>query len=305
METNLVRRNLLVALGIAGISLGLHAKATTNAANQPFDDALAELERLAGGRLGVHMLDSGSGRELGRRSDQRFGMCSTFKLPLAAAVLREADAGRLKLDAYIEYDKNDMVAHAPVTSKHLEAGRMRIVDLAEAAQKTSDNVAANLLIAKLGGPQALTAIFRAMGDEITRIDRLEPEMNLVIGDDERDTTTPRAMALLVSHILSDKLLAPASRELLAEWMVATTTGAKRIRAGLPSDWKAGDKTGTALSPKMPNKHNDVAVIWLPERAPIVIAAYYDADAHYNQMRPEDDAVLAEVGSIAARWIKAG
>jgi len=250
------------------------------------------------------MLDSGSGRTLGRRADQHFGMCSTFKLLLAAAVLREADAGRLQLEEFIEFSQKDMVAHAPVTTQHLKAGQMSIVALAEATQKTSDNVAANLLIGKLGGPEKLTALFRDMGDPVTRIDRLEPEMNLVIGDDERDTTTPRAMAETVARIMDGNLLEPGSRERLAEWMVATSTGSKRIRAGLPADWKAGDKTGTALSPKMPNKHNDVAVIWLPERAPIVIAAYYDADAHYDRMRPEEDAVLAEVGRIATRWIKA-
>ncbi len=304
MNTNLQRRSLLVALGMAGLSLGLGARATAPGASQQFDDALAEAERLSGGRLGVHMLD-GTGRELGRRSDQRFGLCSTFKLPLAAAVLREADGGRLSLDDFLEYGEKDMVAHAPVTTEHLKAGRMRIGDLAEAAQKTSDNVAANLLITKLGGPQAVTELFRAMGDKVTRIDRMEPAMNLVTGDEERDTTTPRAMAELVARMMSGKLLTPASRERLAEWMIATTTGMKRIRAGLPADWKAGDKTGTAVSEKMPNKHNDVAVVWLPERKPIVIAAYFEADGHHEKMRPEDDAVLAEVGRIAAGWIKAG
>ena len=304
MNTNLQRRSLLLALGVAGISLGLRARAQPSAGQQ-FHDALAELERAAGGRLGVHLLDSGKVRELGRRSDQRFGMCSTFKLPLAAAILREADAGRLSLDDELEYGEKDMVAHAPVTTEHLQAGRMKIGALAEAAQKTSDNVAANLLIRKLGGPQAVTALFRDMGDTVTRIDRMEPEMNLVVGDEERDTTTPRAMAHLVARLMTGKLLKPASRAQLAEWMVATTTGLKRIRAGLPADWKAGDKTGTAVSEKMPNKHNDVAVIWLPERKPIVIAAFYEADAHYDKMRPEDDAVLAEVGRIASGWIRAG
>lgn len=300
---NLQRRGVLLALGLGGLSLGLRVRAQP-AAGQQIDDTLAELERQAGGRLGVHLLDSASGRELGRRSDQRFGMCSTFKLPLAAAILREADAGRLSLDDYLEYGKKDMVAHAPVTTEHLKEGRMRIGALAEAAQKTSDNVAANLLIAKLGGPQAVTAIFRDMGDSVTRIDRMEPEMNLVIGNEERDTTTPRAMAHLVARLMTGKLLEPASRERLADWMIATTTGLKRIRAGLPADWKAGDKTGTGISEKMPNKHNDVAVIWPPDARPIVVAAYYEADAHYPKMRPEDDAVLAEVGRMGAAWIKA-
>lgn len=263
--------------------------------------ALVTLERAAGGRLGVFALDTGSGRTLALRADERFGLCSTFKLPLAAAVLREADAGRLALDEILRFGPDDMVPHAPVTQRHLVDRGMRIDALAEAAQTTSDNVAANLLIARLGGPERVTAMFRAMGDGQTRIDRIEPQMNFVPTGEVRDTTTPRAMAQTAARLMTGDVLAEATRARLREWMIATQTGLRRIRAGLPPDWTAGDKTGTGIAAGMPNKHNDVAVIWPPARAPLAVAVYYDAPGEFDRMRAEDDAVLAQVGRVVAAW----
>lgn len=256
-------------------------------------DPLMLLEKRAGGRLGVHAIDTGSGRAVSHRADERFGLCSTFKLPLAAVVLREIEAGRLDPAQWIAFDERDLVPHAPVTSKHLAAGGMNVLALAEAAQKTSDNVAANLLLARLGGPAGFTATLRTLGDDTTRIDRIEPELNLVPAGEVRDTTTPRAMAGLVARLFGTELLGERSRLTLRRWMIDTTTGLRRLRAGLPRDWIAGDKTGTGIAPGMPNKHNDVAIAWPPGRPAIVIAAYYDAPAHYPRMRAEDDAVLAE------------
>ncbi|MGE4070744.1 MAG: class A beta-lactamase [Lysobacterales bacterium] len=264
---------------------------------------LSELERRSGGRLGVCVIDSGSGRSLAWRGDERFGMCSTFKLLLAAIVLREADAGRLSLDTVLPYTQADMVPYAPVTEQHLAAGGMSIGALTEATQTTSDNVAANLLIRQLGGPAQITATLRAMGDSITRLDRLEPEMNLVPAGEERDTTSPCAMADTVADILAGDWLSASSRSQLRDWLIATRTGARRIRAGLPAGWTAGDKTGTGIAPSMANKYNDVAVIWPAGRKPVVVAAYFEASAHFENMRDEDEAVLADVGRIAAEWIE--
>ncbi len=293
------RRALLLAMAASTVV----ARVPVVAAPLSPGAVLAELERRNGGRLGVYLLDTDSGRELGYRPDERFALCSTFKLPLAAAVLREADAGRLALDERIAFGKDDMVPYAPVTEKHLEEGGMTVAALAEATQTTSDNVAANLLMRRLGGPAEVTLMFREMGDAVTRIDRWEPQMNLVPPGEERDTTTPRAIAGLLARIFGDELLTTASRERLREWMIATATGKRRIRAGLPHDWTVGDKTGTGIAPAMANKYNDVAVIWPPDRAPLVIAAYFEANGHYQSMRAEDEAVLAEVGRIAAEWIR--
>jgi beta-lactamase class A len=264
-------------------------------------DTVGEQSLPGGGRLGFCVLDTSNGEMMGSRTDERFAMCSTFKLPLAAAILQAADRGNLKLDQWVSYSKADMVPYAPVTGKNLEKGGMTVLALAEAAQKFSDNPAANLLMKLIGGPAGLTTILREWGDDMTRIDRTEPEMNRVLVGDARDTTTPRAMAKTMQHFLLGDVLSPTSRELLISWMIATETGAKRIRAGLPGDWRAGDKTGTANGSHVTNKYNDVAIAWPPGKAPFIITSYYDTAIRTEDMRDEDQAVLAEVGRIAARW----
>ncbi|MEQ1867847.1 MAG: class A beta-lactamase [Micropepsaceae bacterium] len=261
--------------------------------------ALAALERTSGGRLGVCAIDAGSGRTLMHRADERFAMCSTFKLPLAAAILQRADQGKLALDTMVPYGKADMVPYAPVTEKDLDKGGMTVRDLAEAAQKVSDNVAANLLLKQIGGPAGFTQFFRDIGDEVTRLDRYEPEMNAGGAEgDERDTTTPAAMAATVVKLFTSEALTAQSRALLAQWTIDTKTGLKRLRAGLPTDWKAGDKTGTALDGKL-GKYNDAAIAWPKDRAPIVIAAYFNVAQTSEADRHQ--AVLAEVARIATTW----
>lgn len=297
--SGLSRRHLLVS---AAAMMLAPARSIAQTGDAAAVEDLAALERRAGGRLGVCCLDTASGRLAGLRLDERFAMCSTFKLPLAAAVLREADQGRLRLDERLAYGEKDLVANAPVTRAHVAAGAMTIEALAEAAQTTSDNTAANLLLRKLGGPAGFTALLRASGDAVTRLDRLEPELNLVLAGEAHDTTTPRAMAKTAARFLAGDLLAVESRDRLVSWMVATTTGMKRVRAGLPAGWKAGDKTGTALADVMTDKYNDVAIAWPPGRAPMIVAAYFDSARKSSEMRDEDQAVLAEVGRIAAGWI---
>jgi beta-lactamase class A len=265
---------------------------------------LRALESRARGRLGVCILNTQTGRHVGHRMDERFAMCSTFKLPLAAVVLREADVGRLRLTDTIAFSQQDMVPFAPVTAAHLDKGGMTIGALAEAAQITSDNVAANLLLRQLGGPPAFTRILRSLGDGRTRLDRFEPMLNLVLPGEVHDTTTPHAMAATMSRFLTSDLLTPASRELLITWMIATKTGDKRIRAGLPTEWRAGDKTGTGMAEGMTDKYNDVAIAWPPGKAAMIVAAFFDTHTRSTEMRDEDQAVLAEVGRIAARWAAA-
>ena len=304
MHQTFTRRNVLRCLAAATVLAGVGGCGSRSRPLAEDEAALVALEREAGGRLGVYALDTASGRSIGHRAHERFALCSTFKLLLAGAVLREADAGRLSLDSMIAYSAADMVPHAPVTEAHLGGG-MSIGALAEAAQRTSDNVAANLLLRLLGGPAAFTTMLREMGDPLTRLDRYEPEMSLVVAGDVRDTSTPYAMAAIVARLFGDTLLSSGSRELLRQWMIDTATGTRRIRAGLPADWVAGDKTGTGRAPGMPNRHNDVAVIWLAQRAPIVVAAYYETSQPWPALRPEDDAVLAAVGRIVAGWIERG
>lgn len=278
----------------------LTARAVASARRADPTEALKALESRNGGRLGVCLLDARTGRMAGHRLDERFAMCSTFKLPLAAVVLREADHRRLSLTDVVRYTKDDMLSFAPVTSRHLGEG-MSVAALAEAAQVTSDNVAANLLLSRIGGPAGFTARLREIGDRHTRLDRTEPELNLVEPGDERDTTTPRAMAETIAKFLAGDLLTPDTRDRLLDWMVQTRTGDKRIRAGLPGTWRAGDKTGTGMADGMTDKYNDIAIAFPPGRGPLVITAFYDTDEHARDMRDEDQAVLAAVGRLAAAW----
>lgn len=292
----LTRRQALTA---ATIALTPPAFARQAGADLP---ALRALERRAGGRLGVAILDTGSGALTGLRREERFGMCSVFKLPLAAIILREADLGRLALDQPVAFGKADMLDHAPVTSQHLARGQMSVAELAEATQVTSDNPAANLLLRLIDGPAGLTARLREIGDATTRIDRFEPEMNQVPPGDPRDTSTPAAMAALVQRLVLGDVLKPTSRERLVGWMEKTETGRHRLRAGLPTGWRAGDKTGTFWDEPLAPKINDVAVCWPPGRAPLVVAAFYEAPkADRRQPFEAGQKVLAEVGRIAAAW----
>ncbi len=264
--------------------------------------SLAELEARSGGRLGAFVLDTATGQSIGLRPAERFGMCSTFKLPLAIVVLHEADHGRMDLEKRIPITESDLVGHAPVTNANLARGSLTIRELAEAAQVTSDNGAANLLLRELGGPAAFTAKLGSFGDSVSRLDHLEPAMNFVRPGEIHNTTTPEAMANLVARALTtDAILTTASRTTLIEWMVATETGLARLRAGLPSDWRAGDKTGTGITPSLANKTNDIAIAWPPGQAPLVITAYYESPSYFEDIRDEDQAVLAEVGRIAAAW----
>jgi beta-lactamase class A len=287
------------ALALSGLT-ACAAPVPAPARKAPTDELLA-LEAMSQGRLGVGILDTATGELVGHRQDERFAMCSTFKLPLAAEVLRDVDAGKRTLDQFIPYTQADMVAHAPVTEANLSAGGMTIGALAKATQITSDNPAANLIMRELGGPEGMTQRLRAAGDPVTRLDRYEPMMNSVFGDEVRDTTSPAAMARLIARYLTTDYLSQAAKDLLIGWMIDTQTGLKRIRAGLPVDWKVGDKTGTGLSEGVGDKYNDIAIVWPPGRAPLIVTAYFNTKIGYGETRDAFQAVLAEAGRIAARW----
>lgn len=230
-------------------------------------------------------------------------MCSTFKLVLAAVILKEAQEGRLSLESRVNYAADDMVFYAPVTSQFLERGYMTVAEMIEATQKTSDNPAANLLLDLVGGPAGFTDRLRQIGDKTTRLDRYEPEMNLVVPGDVRDTTTPAAMAKTVGHIFSGAYLSLENRQLLQTWMIETKTGLARLRGGFPASWNAGDKTGTGIADSMPNKYNDVAVVWPDDGTPpFILTAYYEADSSYGEIRDQDQAVLRAVGQITAGYL---
>ncbi len=272
----------------------------------PLETRFTALEAtLDGGRLGVCAIDTGSGARLVHRGDERFAMASTFKWLLAAAVLNQVDAGAVRLDQRVLYSAADILDYAPVATAHLAAGAMSVEELLEAIITVSDNTAANLLLPGVLGPEGLTRFLRANGDGVTRLDRTEPTLNQNAPDDPRDTTTPAAMAQTLKHILAGEgrpaggdVLSLASRQRLIGWMEKSSTGLKRLRAGFPSGWRAGDKTGSGANGAL----NDCVIVWPPARhgsprQPIVIASYISGGAAGPETR---EALQAEIGRLIAQ-----
>ncbi len=291
-DTCMNRRNLLKGslLG-AGVML-LRPMLAMASIRASAEARLAALERRHGGRLGVAILDTGSGRRIVRRGSERFLMCSTFKLLAVAAVLARVDRGSESLQRRIVFGEQALLAYAPVTSRRAGAPGMTVAELCEAAITLSDNTAANLLLTSLGGPLEVTRFVRDLGDSVTRLDRIEPELNVGAPGDIRDTTTPDAMLATVHRLLLGGALSDASCAQLVSWLRDCSTGRDKLRAGVPADWRAGDKTGSGAH----GESNDVAVFWPPRRRPLLVTAYYAGSAADSQQR---SAVLAEVGRIAA------
>lgn len=252
------------------------------------------LERQYGGRLGVAVLDTATGERMAYRADERFPMCSTFKLLIVGAILHNVDKGSERLDRWVAFQSSDLLEYAPVAKEQISRGGMTVNDLCAAAIEYGDNTAANLILKALGGPSEATRHVRSLGDGVTRIDRLEPEANTCIPGDPRDTTTPAAMlGNLKALALGDALSAKGRAQLLG-WLNNCKTAARRIPAGLPSGWASGDRTGSGAN----GTSNDVAIIQRPNKAPLLVAAYSTGVA---AAQPSDrDSLLADVGRIVAR-----
>jgi beta-lactamase class A len=289
-----MRRGFLTRRTAIMSGLAVAACAQTGGPARAFD--FDSIEERTGGRLGVAALNTANGAWLTHRASERFAMCSTFKWVLAADVLARAQASSLALDAQVHYTVADLLEYAPVTRANVARGWMTIEDLCAAAVEQSDNTAANLLLAHVDGPAGLTAFVRGHNDVVTRFDRTEPTLNIVAAGDERDTTTPSAMAnTMQTLLLTDSALAQASRDKLIGWLVQSPIGAARLRAGLPATWRVGDKTGTSGH----GQANDDAIAWPPNRPPILIACFVDSPAVDDAMRNAAHADVARV--IAETW----
>ena len=224
-----------------------------------------------GARLGVAAIETGSGRRLIHDPVARYAMASTFKLPLAAAVLAEAERGALRLDEELPFAPEDPLDNSPVVAENRARGGLAVETLCAAVVQVSDNSAANMLLRRIGGPEALTRFVRDAGDPVTRLDRYDMALNTNIAGDPRDTTSPAAMAELVRTLVLGRRLDGSSRARLARWLTSSVPGADRLRAGLPAGWRFGHKTGTGANGAV----NDVGIAWPPDRAPVVIASYQD------------------------------
>jgi beta-lactamase class A len=256
--------------------------------------ALTDYERSSGGRIGLCVENLRTGAKMTWRADERFVMCSTFKASLAACILASIDRGQTRLDEPIAYGPADLMENAPVAKQNLSKGAMSVADMCEAAVELSDNTCANALLARVGGPPALTAFWRSIGDAVSRLDHNEPELNRSPPGDPHDTTTPAAMAGNLRSIIFGNVLSPNSRERLTDWMLGCKTGDNRLRAGLPKGWRVGDKTGNNGK----DAAGDIAVTWSTRGEPVLICAYTQGGAPTPR---QIEAVFAGVGRFVGMY----
>lgn len=287
-------RQLIFSGVIALASLCCLAQAQVNIKQhqQQFAERIADLEKQNGGRLGVAVISLSGEPLLSVRGNERFAMCSTFKALLGAAVLARVDAKRESLGRMISYQESDLLDYAPITKDNLASGGMSIAALNEASIQYSDNTAANLLLDAIGGPAALTAFLRSLGDTTTRLDRNEPSLNTNLANDDRDTSTPSAMASSMQKLLHGKTLSLTSKEQLKAWMFGNTTGDARLKAGFDKNWLIGDKTGTGPHGAV----NDIAIVYPRGLPPFVIAVFYTGSSASAEVKNK---VIADVASLVA------
>lgn len=283
----------LAALPLAGCAPVVSAPGASESASTPApslrpDPRYADLERQYEVRLGVYALDTATGQATGHRTDERFAYCSTFKALAAAAVLQQRSLD--ELDEVVHYTVDDLVEYSPVTELHVGTG-MTIRALCDAAVRFSDNTAGNMLFRDLGGPQALNAVLNSVGDDITRMDRIETDLNTAVPGDIRDTTTPRAFAQNLHRFGLDDALPAQKRDTLNDWMSGNATGDALIRAGAPSGWPVSDKSGAGAY----GTRNDIGIVWPPDSAPVVVVVFSTReipDASY------DNTLIADAARIA-------
>ncbi|MFH1805500.1 MAG: class A beta-lactamase [Pseudomonadota bacterium] len=275
---------ILVAL----IAVTLIAMPRTALAQDPLMVTVQNIEKRLGARLGLAAYDEQTGRNWQYQADDRFPLTSTFKVLACAAVLARVDQGDETLDRKIVFEEADLVTYSPVTENHTGGDGMSIAELCDATMRTSDNSAANLILDSLSGPEGLTQFLRSIGDEVTRLDRRETELNTAIPGDLRDTTTPNAMVANLRQLVLGDVLAPASRQQLEDWLVGNQVGGPLLRAGLPADWKIGDRTGAGGF----GSRNIVAVIWPPHCSPAIVALYITGT---EATMAERNAAIAEIG----------
>lgn len=261
----------------------------------PVARAAEDVETRLSARVGVAIMDTQTGKTWSSRGDERFPLNSTFKAFLCAALLDAAEKGTADAKRELVVQESDIVSYSPVLEKHVGGKGFSIVELCEVTVTTSDNAAANLVMAELGGPEGVTAFLRRIGDDKTRIDRWEPESNTGIPGDPRDTTTPWAAAETLRKLVLGDALEPQARVTLTSWLEGNKVGNSTLRAGIPKTWRIADKTGAGAN----GSRNNIAVIWPEGRDPVVIAIYITQTTAAFQTR---NAAIAAIGAALTESI---
>ncbi len=257
------------------------------------DETFATIESEYDARVGVYAIDTGSDQTIDYRSEERFAFASTYKALAAALVLKQNTME--ELEEVITYTEDDLVSYSPITEKHVDTG-MTLAELSEAAVRTSDNTAGNLLFEELGGPEQFQQSLREIGDDVTQSDRYETALNEFTPGNTRDTSTPAALATSLQGFAVGDLLTDDKLELLLDWMQGNATGDTLIRAGAPEGWTVADKSGAGRY----GTRNDIAVVWPPDREPIILAIM---TRHDTEDAEYDDALIAEVAEATLNALK--
>lgn len=266
------------------------------AAENPVIDAARQAEKQLDARVGLAVLDTGTGARWLYRARERFPMASTFKVLACGALLARSDVGSEDRSRRVPITRSDLVTYSPVTEGWV--GQEVTLDaLCAATLRTSDNTAANKVLEALGGPAAVTAFLRAIGDPATRLDRWETELNEAAPGDERDTTTPAAMVNSLRALLLGDALSPSAQKTLTAWLVDNEVGGPLLRAGIPADWRIGDRTGAGGH----GTRGVVAIIWPPDRAPLIAAVYITQTEASMAQRNE---AIASIGKALADAVRA-
>lgn len=284
-----INRRQTFLLAAAAPALSLLPAWPASAATDTLTAKLDDLARRLKARVGVAIVDDEKGQTFGYKADERFPLASTFKALASAAVLANVDSGKDKLVRRVTFAANDVVTYSPVTEKRVADG-MTLAEVCEAAITISDNTAGNLLLKSIGGPEGFTAFMRSIGDSVTRIDRWETDLNEGKPGDLRDTTTPRAVVATLHKLAFGDVLSPASRKQLLDWMIADKVADALLRAGIPKDWRIGDKSGAGGN----GARGIIAVMWPPGRKPLTAAIYLtETEASFDAR----NAAIAEIGSV--------
>ncbi|WP_422392309.1 class A beta-lactamase [Niallia oryzisoli] len=257
------------------------------------DEKFAQLEKEFDASIGVYAIDTGTNQTIEYRPEERFAFASTYKALAAAILLQQNSLDELR--NVVTYTEDDLVPYSPITEKHVDTG-MTLLELSEAAARSSDNTAGNLLFEALGGPEGFEQALSQIGDNVTQADRFEPDLNAFTPGDTRDTSTPKTLATNLQAFALKDILSEDKRELFIDWLKGNATGDALIRAGAPEGWVVGDKSGAGSY----GTRNDIAVVWPPKREPIVIAImsrHDTADAKY------DDELIAKAAKVTLNGLK--
>ncbi|ENJ6138135.1 class A beta-lactamase Bla1 [Bacillus cereus] len=261
--------------------------------NQATHKEFSQLEKKFDARLGVYAIDTGTNQTIAYRPNERFAFASTYKALAAGVLLQQNSIDTL--NEVIKFTKEDLVDYSPVTEKHVDTG-MTLGEIAEAAVRYSDNTAGNILFHKIGGPKGYENALRKMGDRVTTSDRFETELNEAIPGDIRDTSTAKAIATNLKELTVGNALPHQKRNILTDWMKGNATGDKLIRAGVPTDWVVADKSGAGSY----GTRNDIAIVWPPNRSPIIIAILSSKD---EKEATYDNQLIAKAAEVVVNAFK--